>query len=232
MHDTAMEYGALFFKTYANDLKNLTIIDLGSQDVNGSLRSVAPADNRYIGVDFINANGVDIVINDPYTLPFENESVDIVVSSSCFEHSEFFWLLFNEVLRVLKPTGLLYINAPSNGMFHRYPVDCWRFYPDSGIALQNWGKRSGFNCALIESFIGVRKTDIWNDFVGIFIKDALYSDQYPNRILSHLSEFSNAHVYGAENILNFIEFSKDQSAPITLNKMIVEINKIINNKST
>ena len=82
MHDTAMEYGALFFKTYANDLKNLTIIDLGSQDVNGSLRSVAPADNRYIGVDFINANGVDIVINDPYTLPFENESVDIVVNNS------------------------------------------------------------------------------------------------------------------------------------------------------
>ena len=182
MHDTAMEYGALFFKTYANDLKNLTIIDLGSQDVNGSLRSVAPADNRYIGVDFINANGVDIVINDPYTLPFENESVDIVVSSSCFEHSEFFWLLFNEVLRVLKPTGLLYINAPSNGMFHRYPVDCWRFYPDSGIALQNWGKRSGFNCALIESFIGVRKTDIWNDFVAVFVKNESNGEKYINRI--------------------------------------------------
>ena len=64
---------------------------------------------------------------------------------------------FNEALRVLKPTGLLYINAPSNGAYHRYPVDCWRFYPDSGVALQNWGNRSGYECALLEFFIGVRK---------------------------------------------------------------------------
>jgi SAM-dependent methyltransferase len=125
--------------------KGLTIVDIGSQDVNGSLRSVAPPNNKYIGVDFVEAKGVDVVITDPYSLPFEDESVDAVVSSSCFEHSEFFWLLFNEALRILKPTGLLYINVPSNGQFHRYPVDCWRFYPDSGVALQNWGKRSGYS---------------------------------------------------------------------------------------
>ena len=26
----------------------------------------------------------------------------------------------------------------SNGDYHSWPVDCWRFYPDSGIALINW----------------------------------------------------------------------------------------------
>jgi SAM-dependent methyltransferase len=70
-----------------------------------------------------------------YKLPFADGSVDVVLSSSCFEHSEFFWLLFLEILRVLRPEGLFYLNAPSNGPFHRYPVDCWRFYPDSGNAL-------------------------------------------------------------------------------------------------
>jgi hypothetical protein len=42
MHDTAMKYGAAFFNTYLKNAKELTIVDIGAQDVNGSLRSVAP----------------------------------------------------------------------------------------------------------------------------------------------------------------------------------------------
>ena len=152
-----MIFGKYFFSTYLKDATGLKIVEIGSQDVNGSLRSVAPKSNDYIGVDFSEGKGVDLILTDPYVLPFEDSSIDVIVSSSCLEHSEFFWLSFNEALRVLKPTGLLYINVPSDGKYHRYPVDCWRFYPDSGIALQNWGNRSGFECALLESFIGKRK---------------------------------------------------------------------------
>ena len=205
MHGTAMEHGAAFFNIYLNNAKDLTIIDIGSQDVNGSLRSVAPPNCKYIGVDFVEAKGVDIVITDPYSLPFEDESVDAVVSSSCYEHSEFFWLLFNETLRILKPTGLLYINAPSNGMFHRYPVDCWRFYPDSGVALQNWGKRSGYNCALLESFVGIRKNDIWNDFVAVFVKDESNKGKHTSRIQKASMPFTNGRLYNSENIANYVE---------------------------
>jgi len=205
MHGTAMEHGAAFFQIYLNNAKDLTIVDIGSQDVNGSLRSVAPPNNKYIGVDFVEAKGVDVVITDPYSLPFEDESVDAVVSSSCFEHSEFFWLLFNETLRILKPTGLLYINAPSNGIFHRYPVDCWRFYPDSGVALQNWGKRSGYNCALLESFVGMRKNDIWNDFVAVFVKDESNNGKHTSRIQNASMPFSNGRLYNSEKIANYVE---------------------------
>jgi SAM-dependent methyltransferase len=212
MHDTAMKHGAAFFNTYLSNAKNLTIVDVGAQDVWGSLRSVAPPNNKYIGVDFVKAKGVDVVITDPYSLPFEDESVDVVVSSSCFEHSEFFWLLFNEILRILKPTGLLYINVPSNGSFHRYPVDCWRFYPDSGVALQNWGKRSGYNCALLESFVGIRKNkaDVWNDFVAIFVKDEKNSAKYISRIQNASIPFANGRLHNSENIVNHIVPTQDQ----------------------
>jgi len=202
MHDTAMEYGAAFFDTYLAGLSNLTIVDLGSQDVNGSLRSVAPPGHTYVGVDFVEGRGVDVVITDPYVLPFEDESVDVLLSSSCFEHSEFFWLLFNETLRVLKPSGILYVNAPSNGTFHRFPVDCWRFYPDSGVALQNWGKRSGYHCAMLESFVGVRKSDVWNDFVAVFVKDERHAARYANRIQNGLLGFTNGRLHGSEVISN------------------------------
>ena len=178
MHDTALIYGKKFFDTYLKNVENLTIVDIGSEDVNGSLRSVAPSNNTYVGVDFAKAKGVDIVITDPYSLPFNNETVDVIVSSSCFEHSEFFWLVFNEMLRILKPSGLIYMNVPSNGAYHRYPVDCWRFYPDSGVALQNWGNKSGYNCAMLESFIGIKKKDVWNDFVAVYVKDDIHSSKY------------------------------------------------------
>ena len=72
MHDTAMEYGAAFFNTYLKNTKDLTIVDIGSQDVNGSLRSVAPQNNKYIGVDLGVVMGIDVVITDPYSLPFED----------------------------------------------------------------------------------------------------------------------------------------------------------------
>lgn len=232
MHDTAMKFGKAFFENYLEHSKELTIVDIGSQDVNGSLRSVAPKNNNYIGLDFVNGDGVDSVITDPYKLPLENESVDVVVSSSCFEHSEFFWLTFIEALRILKPTGLLYLNAPSNGSYHRYPVDCWRFYPDSGIALQNWGIRSGYNCLLLESFVGLRNNDNWNDFVAVFIKDDKNSFKYPKKILKDTGVlFQNGRSYNSKNIVNYNSSSEDQLLLKEKEKLNIKLHQVLNSKS-
>src|SRR3546814_4044367 len=104
-------------------------------------------------------------------------------SSSCMEHSEFFWVLFLEMLRIVKPSGLIYLNVPSNGSFHRYPVDCWRFYPDSGSALAKWGKHNGYPVALLESFIGRQDGGPWNDAVAVFVRDEAFAKDYPARML-------------------------------------------------
>ena len=194
MHDTAMIHGEWFFKTYVKG-RSVTIADIGAQDVNGSLRSVAPAGAKYIGVDFVAGSGVDVVLDDPYSLPFDDNSIDVVVSSSCFEHSEFFWLLFLEILRVLKPDGLLYLNVPSNGVFHRYPVDCWRFYPDSGVALANWGKRNGIDSTVLESYTGRQESDLWNDYVCIFLKDKAFAANYADRVIGQITSFTNGLSY-------------------------------------
>ena len=122
MHPSALNFGKLFFETYCGALRGAIVHDIGAQNVNGSLHDVCSPHLGYVGVDFVEGRGVDIVLEDPYHLPFDDDSLDIIVSSSCFEHSQFFWLIFLEMLRVLKPGGLLYINVPSNGSFHRYPV--------------------------------------------------------------------------------------------------------------
>jgi SAM-dependent methyltransferase len=199
MHPSALKTGLTFFETYATQLPNARVIDLGAQDINGSLKSVCPAHLDYTGVDFVPGKGVDVVLQDPYVLPFESESIDIVVCSSVFEHSEFFWLLFIEVMRVLKPSGLLYLNVPANGDFHRYPVDCWRFYPDAGSALVRWAEHNHIPAVLLESFIGEQDQDQWNDFVAVILKNRQHAIHYPHRILDVKLNFTNGKVFGTSD---------------------------------
>lgn len=202
MHPSAMENGKIFFDTYVSRLGPVKLVEIGSQNVNGSLREVAPSNVEYIGVDFVEGQGVDVILNDPYVLPFETSSIDLVVSSSCFEHSEMFWLVFNEVMRTLKPAGLFFLNAPSNGPFHRYPVDCWRFYPDSANALVTWAKRTGTNAGVLESFTTPQKDDYWNDYLAVFVKNIECASEHPARMLDHLETFTNGMRYGESEILN------------------------------
>jgi SAM-dependent methyltransferase len=173
MHDTAMEFGKQFFTHYTKNLQNGIIIDIGSQDVNGSLREIAPLENNtYIGIDFASGKGVDIILEDPYAFPIKDNTADIVVSSSCLEHSEFFWLTFSEMARITKPGGFLYINVPSNLIYHAYPVDCWRFYKDAGAALAKWATRCGHPLTLLESLIGPSGQDDSNDYVAVYQKNS------------------------------------------------------------
>jgi SAM-dependent methyltransferase len=157
-----------------------------------------------------------VVLQDPYALPFASNSVDIVVSSSVFEHAEFFWLLFIEVMRVLKPSGLLYLNVPANGDFHRYPVDCWRFYPDAGSALVRWAQRNDIPARLMESFVAEQDGDQWNDFVAVVLKDRKYADRYPKRILDKKRDFTNGKVAGSSE--NF--FYQRRDAPEDRTRLI------------
>jgi len=202
-----------FNAAYAAHIKNVSptynVVEIGSQDVNGSLRSLWSGVS-YIGVDFVEGKGVDVILDDPYKLPFEDASVDVVLSSSVFEHSEMFWVLYLEIMRILKPHGLFYLNVPSNGDFHRWPVDCWRFYPDSGKALITWAKRSGMTPALLESYVSNQSTtDRWNDFVAVYVKDEQHVGLYPTRILDTKKDILNGTVYGETAFINQSTLNED-----------------------
>jgi SAM-dependent methyltransferase len=224
-----MKYGKMFFNSYLKNVQNPIIVDIGSQNINGSLRDIAPPDSAYVGLDFAQGNGVDIVLKDPYSFPIEDSYADTVVASSCLEHSQFFWLTFLEALRILKPSGILYINAPSNGAYHRYPTDNWRFYPDAGIALNEWANRSGYNSMLLESFIGWQEGDIWNDFVAIFIKERNFSDKFSERIYKQIPNATNIHVDNGVDPLNFVEFPQDMRRLRYLGENVAKAFNSLNN---
>jgi SAM-dependent methyltransferase len=215
----------MFFDVYAATFAAGQVVDIGAQDVNGSLRAVCPQRLNYVGVDFVAGNGVDVILDDPYALPFADNSVDIVVSSSCFEHAELFWLLFLEIMRVLKAPGLFYLNAPSNGEVHRYPLDCWRFYPDSANALVTWAKRNGYPVGLLESYTCKQIGDVWNDFVAVFLKGGEFASTFPRRITDGFDSFSNGIALGRSDALN------PQRYPEDMEKLML-IADLISNKIT
>jgi SAM-dependent methyltransferase len=117
--------------------QSLTIVDYGSQDFNGSYRPLFGSPSwKYIGIDMAKGKNVDIVLGDPYDWrEIADRSVDIFISGQAFEHTEYLWISFLEIERVLRPGGFACVITPSSGPEHRFPLDCWRIYPDGLRAL-------------------------------------------------------------------------------------------------
>jgi len=167
MHASSMENMRRCFETYVQgrfmlDREQIRVADIGGADVNGSYRDVFEHKKfEYLGVDCEAGPGIDIVLDDPYAFPIADGSVDLVISGQMLEHCEFFWDCFAEMLRILKPDGLLILIVPSAGPIHRFPVDCYRFYPDSLPALARYT-----GCTLVESWHDQRGP--WQDLVGVF----------------------------------------------------------------
>jgi SAM-dependent methyltransferase len=134
MHQSSYEKMQLFRTKYLSDKTALAlnVLDVGSMDVNGSYRPLFDEPQwNYRGADLEPGKNVDVVLRHPYDFSqISSNSIDVLVSGQALEHMQQFWLFFLEVFRCLKPDGLCCIIAPSSGYEHRYPVDCWRFYPD------------------------------------------------------------------------------------------------------
>lgn len=144
MHQSSMDKMKFFRDVYLKDLFKtpLKIYDLGSCDINGSYRNLF--DNppwKYVGMDMTAGKNVDIILKNPYHWRcVGTDSLDVLISGQAFEHIEFFWITMLEVSRVLKSGGLCCIIAPSGGTEHRFPVDCWRFFPDGFNAMARFAR--------------------------------------------------------------------------------------------
>jgi SAM-dependent methyltransferase len=134
MHPSSFDKMTAFRRDHleARRQEPLVIIDLGSQDFNGSYRPLfALPPWQYLGVDLAPGANVDVVLADPYDWrELSPESADVIVAGQTFEHTEYFWETMRQMARTLKPNGICCIIVPSSGPEHRFPVDCWRMYPD------------------------------------------------------------------------------------------------------
>ena|ERR1041385_8781436 len=163
MHTTARLNAIAFVEKYLPGTQSLNVLDVGSLEVKnqGNLRDLFPG-SKYIGMDICDGPNVDVVLKRK-RFPFIKELFHVIISTSCFEHDATFWITFQEMVRVLRPGGLIYLNAPSAGHVHRYPADCYRFYPDAWKGLADWQ-----GLTLLEQYID--NNCYWKNNVGIFKK--------------------------------------------------------------
>lgn len=191
MHDTALLSGQLFALAYGGHGK--TVIDVGGKNINGSLKDFFIQHGmKYISVDLEPDPSVDIVIQPGQKLPFDDQSVDLVVSTSCFEHDPLFWMTFKDMCRITKLNGYIYINAPANGPYHAHPADNWRFYSDAAQSLAYWSgiqisQETVFPVQVVETFHILPIQNIWIDFVSIWKRVTLPETQITlsNHIITH-----------------------------------------------
>lgn len=110
--------------------QNLSVLDVGGSDVNGSYRNIFIEHNCiYKTLDW---NNSDYIVKN-YDWTGVLEDFDVIISGQTFEHDSRFWLTLENIRHAIKRGGWVILIMPSKGFYHAFPVDCYRFYPDSAI---------------------------------------------------------------------------------------------------
>lgn len=90
------------------------VIEIGSYDVNGSVRDLFGAAREYVGVDLTEGPGVDIV-NFGHKVDEPTSSFEVAISAECFEHDPHWRDTFLNMCRLVRPGGLVAFTCASRG---------------------------------------------------------------------------------------------------------------------
>jgi len=114
-----------------SEVKGKRVIEIGSLDVNGSLRPIILdwQPSEYIGVDISKGKGVDVICNaENLEKMFGRESFDVVISTEMLEHVKNWRKVISNIKKICKPNGIILITTVSYGFpYHGYPYDYWRY---------------------------------------------------------------------------------------------------------
>jgi SAM-dependent methyltransferase len=188
MHSSSFAKMASFFRAYGDRFPRSEgkprVLDVGSKTYKGqkSYRDILDDSYGYSGLDLEPGDNVDIVASSGFVWPeIADRSFDVITSGQTFEHNPFFWATMAEISRVLVPGGFTCIIAPASQPVHRYPLDCWRFYPDAWAPL----------CALVglqpvEVF--VEPDDLALSVIGGENRDSMLIARRPNSRSTEIEE--------------------------------------------
>lgn len=191
MHSSALRMGRKFLDIYLAEGVG-SILEVGSFNVNGSIRDFKPESSTWTGIDIEPGPGVDVVIEPWSRLPFPDNFFTLAIASSVFEHDIKFWKTLDEMSRTLSKDGYLYISSPSNGFIHTWPVDSFRFYPDAATSFLSIVREKHPNAEIVESFVGAQDEGVWNDFVCVISA----SGKCPNQLISESEPHEFAYIRG------------------------------------
>lgn len=116
------------------------VLEIGSYNVNGSVRECFADATSYVGVDMRAGPGVDVVAKGN-ALHREvrqdilgRDSFDCVLAYETLEHDPFFWETLANMRSMVDPagSGIMIVTTPTIRFpYHAHPRDYWRFTADA-----------------------------------------------------------------------------------------------------
>ena len=128
-HASCILFAALNMKK--EDIHGKDVIEVGSMDVNGSLRRLAESykPKKYIGIDVAKGPGVDFVCNaEKLSEEFPVSCFDVLISTEMLEHVRNWKKVISNFKNIVRVGGAMIITTRSYGFpYHGYPYDFWRY---------------------------------------------------------------------------------------------------------
>lgn len=135
---------------------DVTVLDLGGRDINGSAKALFPNADPYIVVDIQDGPGVDIVADASTWEPPELH--DVVVCAETFEHTASWPGICRTAYKALKPGGMFIVTTAGPGRPPHSAIDgLFRLLPGEHYAnvpaaeLERVLNECGFNDVIVDS---------------------------------------------------------------------------------
>lgn len=127
--------------------EGMSVLEIGSREVTGVSNAKSLFTNaKYTGFDYYPGNNVDVV-GDAHKLStyFDKEQkFDLIYSTAVFEHLAMPWVVAQEISKLLKVGGMLFIETHFSYSSHERP---WHFFQFSDMGLRAlFSPALGFEC--------------------------------------------------------------------------------------
>lgn len=142
-HPQQQNFVANVKSVFPHFFSNTRVVEIGSLNINGTVRNFFENCKQYVGVDIGEGPGVDIVVEGQnYDAP--SGSFDVAISAECFEHNPYWVETFQNMIRLVRPGGLVIFTCATYGRAEHgtsrtdigsSPLTCakgWDYYKNLG----------------------------------------------------------------------------------------------------
>lgn len=100
--------------SHPRHFESSTVVEIGSLNINGTVRDYFVDPVQYVGVDLAEGACVDMVC-DGQDVDLPSDSCDVAISTECFEHNPNWRETFLNMVRMTRPGGLVIFTCATTG---------------------------------------------------------------------------------------------------------------------
>jgi SAM-dependent methyltransferase len=113
-HIQQMNFVGSVKQLYSKYFFHTKIAEVGSLNINGSVRDFFIFPKQYVGCDLGPGPGVDMVCPG-HELPFDDNHFDVAISCECFEHDQHWAKTFAKMIALVHDDGLVVFSCATTG---------------------------------------------------------------------------------------------------------------------